>query len=216
MKNEDIIQEIGILGGGGQADEIESFLDAGVRVQFRALDCEYLDTRNPVHIDIANPTKQQQQLPVIPAIGAPLIRKKLVTVWSGSNYEAIVHRSAVVDTSAAIGEGVVVAPGSIVTTGVSIGSYSIINVGATISHNCSLGEYATIGPGVHLGGNVTLGEGVFIGIGAVVKNGVAIASGVVIGAGAAVLHDITEENAVYAGVPARKIGQNDSWLSGVR
>lgn len=216
MKYDGSIQHIGILGSGGQADELESYLGSNMIVKFRALTSQFVDRMRPEQIDIMAPSEQQKRMPVIAAVGAPYVRRKLVNEWPGTEYEIVISKDSIINPTTKIGRGTIIAPGVITTTGVEIGDHSIINVGATISHNCSLGEYSTVGPGVHLAGNVMLGTGSFIGIGAVIKNGIRIASGVVVGAGAVVINDILEENAIYAGVPAKKIGQNSDWLSEVR
>lgn len=217
MENSKIVQSIGILGAGGQADELVSFLDTkSCRVSFYALSKEFVDVSNKQEIDIKNPSADQENTPVIAAVGAPLLRKELVLTWQGDKFTTVIANNVNIDKTVTVGSGSIIAPGVIATTGITIGKHSIINVATTIGHGSFLGNFSTLGPGVHLAGNVKLGDGVFVGIGAVIKNNIHIASGVVIGAGAVVIHDITEENAVYAGVPARKIGQNSDWLSEVR
>jgi len=204
-------RRIGILGAGGQADELESFLDKNTHAAFRAVTSEYVKEGLA---DIENPG-DLKDLPVISAAGSPRLRKSLVEKWPGRDFVTVIAGDSSVADSVTIGEGCLVAPGAVVTTSVNIGEHSIINVGATVSHDCRLGAYTTVSPGAHVAGRVQLGDGVFVGIGAVIKNGLKIAPGVVIGAGAVVLKDITEENAVYAGVPAEKIGQNEGWLEEV-
>lgn len=205
--------EIGILGSGGQADEAESYTSRAVG--FRALNEQYIDTENTSHINILTPTEYQKITPVVAAIGAPEIRRKMVEDWPGEEFATIKEETAYVDKSVEIGDGVIIAPRAVITTNVKIGDHSIINVAATISHNSELGPYSTIGPGAHIAGNVKLGAGAFIGIGATVSNGLEIAEGVVVGAGAVVVDNVTEANAVVVGVPARVIKINEGWLSEV-
>ena len=205
-------QRIGILGAGGQADEVQSFLGKNKSVAFKAVTREYVDAGM---IDVENPQDGYKEVPVIAAIGAPKIRKDLVKAWPGNTYATVVSEKVSISKSASIGEGCLIAPGTVITTNVEVGPHSIINIGATINHDCKLGEFVTVSPGAHIAGKVQLGDGVFVGIGAVIKNDVTIADGVVVGAGAVVLKDITEENSIYAGVPAVKIGQNKDWLEKV-
>ena len=202
--------EIGILGSGGQADEAESYTSRAVG--FRALNEQYIDTENPAHINILTPNEYQKITPVVAAIGAPEIRRKMVEDWPGEEFAIIREETAYVDNSAEIGEGVIIAPRAVITTNVKIGEHSIINVAATISHNTELGAYSTVGPGAHIAGNVKIGAGVFIGIGATISNGLEIADGVVVGAGAVVVNSISEPNAVVVGTPARIIKINEGWL----
>lgn len=201
---------IGLLGSGGQADEITSYLE-DVEVGFRAVDSEYLDPSDHDLIDIRS--KEQTRLPVVVAVGAPALKKKMVDTWPGTTYFSLVSERAYVDDGTRVGEGAVVAPGATVTTNVAIGKHALINIGVTVSHDCKIGDFVTISPGVHIAGKVTIGDGVFIGIGASVSNGVTIASGSVIGAGAVVLEDVTEENSIVVGVPAKTVKRNEGWLS---
>lgn len=203
---------IGMLGGGGQAREIQATCNASdTDVAFLALSPEYIRDEQ-FEIDIAAPNDDQKHLPVIAAVGSPLVRKMLTDVWPGQRFATIIDNSALIGSRAEIGEGVFIAPGAILTTDIKIGQHTLINVGVTIGHDVQIGNYVTISPGVNIGGNVKISDGVFIGMGAVIKNGISLASGVVIGAGAVVLNSIEEENAVYVGVPAHKVGQNESWL----
>lgn len=200
------MREVGIIGSGGQADEIESYL--GRPSLFRAVDKEFAVGEL---VDVSDPTEEQKATPIVVAVGAPLIRKELVGRWKGSSFDTLVVADKV-DSSLVIGKGSIIAPGCIVTTNVFVGNHTLVNIGVTLSHNTRVGDYVTISPGVNIAGNVQIGDGVFIGIGATISNGVTLASGVVVGAGAVVLKSIEEENSVHAGVPASKIGQNESWL----
>ena len=205
---------IGLLGAGGQAREVEAFCRAqGKDIAFTAVSGDYIDRSDPKQIDIKQPSDEQERVAVIAAVGSAALRKQLIETWPGSEYATVLTPESYIDPSSSVDVGSLVAPGAVITTNVRIGKHVIINIGVTVSHDCELGDYSTLSPGAHLAGAVTIGEGVFVGIGATVKNGARIADGVVIGAGAVVLNDIDEENAVYAGVPAKKIGQNDGWLS---
>lgn len=199
----------GIIGSGGQADETESYAPEN-SVAFRAVDQAYLN--KVATVDVNSPSKEQEAIPVVAALGAPGIRREMVGKWPGSEYVNVISDHAVIDKTATLLQGCIIAPLAVVTTNVEIGEHVLINVGATVSHDSRIGDYATISPGANIAGNVVLGKGVFIGIGATVSNGIKIADGVVVGAGAVVIRDIEEENAAYAGVPAKKINQNEGWL----
>lgn len=206
--------EVGILGAGGQSDEVEAYL--GKRASFKAVDKSYLlpETKGVV-IAVDEPSEHQILTPVVAAVGAPAVRKALVLRWPGDKYQSAISSKAVVDESTVIHPGCIIAHQAVITTNVNVGRHTIINVGATIGHDCSFGEYVTIGPGANIGGNVSLGDGVFVGIGATIKNDLNIAEGVVVGAGAVVIKDIVEPNSVYVGVPARIVSRNEGWLSEV-
>lgn len=204
--------KIGLLGSGGQADEVESYLADIDEVVFRAVSKDYLDSSNPKLIDIDKPN-DNQTLEVVAALGAPGLRKKMVDNWSGQKYAKVISELAYINKKAEIGDGSIIAPGAIITTNAKIGEHVIVNISATISHDAKIGNFVTISPGAHIAGRVTIGDGVFIGIGAVISNDVKIADGCVVGAGAVVLDDITAENSVVVGIPAKVVKQNSSWLS---
>lgn len=201
-------EKIGIIGSGGHADEAVSYTDK--TVDFHAVDEKYRTERATVSIGEPG---DKSEVPVHIAVGAPALRRYLEQKWPGEKYEKIISEHAIVDETAEIGDGSLIAPRSVITTNVKIGRHVIMNVASTIQHNSSVGDFTTIGPGVNIGGNVTVGSGVFIGIGANISNNLHIADGVVIGAGATLLGDADIENGVYVGTPAVMIKQNEDWLN---
>lgn len=205
------MEKIGILGKGGQADEAESYLKDS-EVEFNAISSEYFDSSNARQVDILQPSEYQEALPVVAAIGAPAIRRKMVEEWKGERFKTIVAELSYIDKTVTIGEGGIIAPRAVITTNVEIGSHAIINVAASISHNSKLGDFVTVSPGAHIGGNVEIGNGAFIGIGAIITNNVIIAEGCVVGAGAVVINSIETPNSVVVGTPAKTIRINEDWL----
>ena len=198
---------IGILGNGGQAREVESYLTTET-VDFRAVTAEH---RTGSLIDVTAPSAEFVDLPVVAAVGAPGLRRTLVQLWPGTRYHEVVAPSAYIGSEVRRGVGGVIAPGAVLTTSISLGDHVLINVGATIAHDTAIGDFATISPGAHLGGHCTLGRGVVIGIGATLRDGVTLADGVFVGAGAVVLHDVLEPNVVVVGNPARALSANSGW-----
>lgn len=205
-----MITGFGLLGAGAQADEIAAFASPEPIV-FRAVDREYLRAEEADVIDIANPPIELRAMAVVGAVGAPALRRDMVTTWPGSRFHTIVAPTAWIAPSASIGEGSIIAPGCVISTSVVIGEHCLVNLGATISHDTSVGEFTTVSPGVHIAGHCVIGSGVFLGVGAVVSNRISIVDGTVVGAGAVVVDDITEVG-VYVGVPARRIPNTEGWL----
>lgn len=203
------IEKYGIIGAGGQARETISF-ETTKDLAFVALNREYISQEN--EIDILTPNEDQRETPVIAAVGAPAVKRKLVESWSGDSFTNVISPDAYVDKTVLIGEGCIVSPRAVLTTDVIIGNHVLINIATTISHDCVIGDYVTISPGVHVGGRVQIGKGAFIGIGSVISNDVKIADGVVVGAGAVVVDDADVENGVYVGVPAKLIKTNEGWM----
>ena len=202
---------VGLLGAGGQAREVASYLPPGTKL-FWAVSPDYLDAAERDQVDITSPSPTARNSQVVGAVGPPALRRDLIAAWPGDRFVTVVSPAAYVDPSCTIGAGTVIAPGAVLTVDVVVGEHCLVNVGATLSHDVHLASFVTIGPGAHIAGRVSLGDGVFVGIGANISNDVTIASGVVVGAGATVLADVTTPNAVVAGVPASVVKVRDGWL----
>lgn len=201
---------IGLLGAGGQAAEIVDYISPEAPA-FYAVEERFLPQSPPGSIDIDAPGTDNARVPVVIAVGAPLLKAELVGRWPGEAFASVVHPTSYVAPSALIGRGCVIAPLAAVGTRTTVGDHVLVNLGATVSHDIAIGDFVTISPGAHVGGNSTIGAGAFVGIGAAVRNGVNIAPGSVVGAGAVVVAD-TVENGVYAGVPARLVSIREEWL----
>ena len=116
----------------------------------------------------------------------------------------VIHPSASISATARYGKGNFIAANVSVNALAVINDYCILNTGCIVEHECRIGTSVHLAPGSVLAGNVEIGENTFIGANAVIKQGIKIGRNAVIGAGAVVLNDI-EDNAVYAGNPAKKI-----------
>lgn len=86
------------------------------------------------------------------------------------DFQPGVHETAVVDTSAQLGEGVYIGPGSVVEAGVVIGE------GSYIGPRCVLRRGASLGAGARLEAAVTIAEDVSIGARILVQSGAVIGS----------------------------------------
>lgn len=122
----------------------------------------------------------------------------------GFRFATVIHPSAVVDSTARIGQGAQVMAGAIVQVNAVIGENAIINSGAVIEHDCILERHVHAASGAILAGQVTVGEGSHIGAGAVVLQGRTLGRHVTVGAGACVISDIGE-GATAVGIPAKEI-----------
>jgi sugar O-acyltransferase (sialic acid O-acetyltransferase NeuD family) len=142
----------------------------------------------------------------IVAIGNNLARLRVAEEMGGSGvpFGNVIHRSAVVLSSAVLGAGVVVCPAAVVGSGARIGNHALINTGAVVEHDCVLGEGVSISPGVRMGGRVEIGRAAFIGVGTTLVPRVRIGAGSIVGAGSVVTRDVSPGTLVY-GVPARTV-----------
>lgn len=162
-----------------------------------------------IFLDDASENKFSADLPkkdIIIAIGDAKIREKLQNkvVNSGFNLATLIHPSAVISSSASIGEGVVVMPNATINAYAKIGRGTIINSGAVIEHECVVGEFAHICPRCAIAGAAKIGARVWLGIGSIVIQCVSIADDVFIGAGSVIVKNIGPCELAY-GSPCKKI-----------
>lgn len=115
---------------------------------------------------------------------------------------ALIHPSAVVSSTARLGQGSAVMPNAVVNADTVIGDGVIINSGAVIEHDCTVGDYSHICPNSSLAGGVAVGSLSWVGIGSAVIQGVSIGHHVTVGAGSVIIRDIAD-NKTVVGNPAR-------------
>lgn len=107
--------------------------------------------------------------------------------------------------------GLSIAP-NVFEEGLSIAHYGtiVVHANASVGKNCRIQEGVTIGATNNHHESAIIGDNCFIGSGAKIIGAITIANDVAIGAGAVVIGDITEPGTTWAGVPARKISDNNS------
>jgi sugar O-acyltransferase (sialic acid O-acetyltransferase NeuD family) len=113
----------------------------------------------------------------------------------GFAFPAVVHSSAVLEPSAAVGGGAQVFALAYLGSAAEVGFGAIVNTGAIVSHDCHIGVCAHIAPGAILAGRVRVGAGTIVGMGVTTDVGVEIGDNVRIGNAAR----------IHAHVPAGKI-----------
>lgn len=116
----------------------------------------------------------------------------------------IVHKSAIIDSTAFIGVNVMIYPGCIIDKNVTLNDGVTLNLGSIISHDSHVGNSTFIAPGATIAGFSKIGAISFIGCGSTIIDNVELCENVKIGAGALVISDITEKG-TYIGVPATRI-----------
>lgn len=96
--------------------------------------------------------------------------------------------------------------------GLSIAHYGtiVVNGNAQIGKNCRIQENVTIGATNGETKAPRIGNNVFIGSGAKIIGDIFIADDVCVGAGSVVVKDVLEKGITVAGVPAKKISNNNS------
>lgn len=104
----------------------------------------------------------------------------------------VIASSAIVASSASIGEGTILMHGSIVNSGATIGQNCIINSFALIEHDCSVGSNTHISTGALINGGAVVGSNSFIGSGAILKQGIEVGDNCLVGMGVKLRKNLSE------------------------
>lgn len=147
-------------------------------------------------------------------IGENTIRQTIARRYAGKlRFTNLIHPSATFGQwqrqEIEAKQGIIISAGVRFTNNIQVGDFSIFNQNTTIAHDVIIEEFVNVAPGACISGNVHLGARCWIGTGAVVNQGtndtkLNIGTDTMIGSGAVVVKDC-EPNAVYIGIPARKI-----------
>lgn len=142
---------------------------------------------------------------VIIAVGDVNLRKKIASdLPLETEFESLVHPSAIISDSVEMGEGSIIMAGTVLTCSIKIGKHCIIDRLSTIGHDVVIEDFFHLAPHSVLSGNTKIGTEVFIGTQAAVKENVSICNKVLIGMGTIVVKSITESG-TYIGNPAKRI-----------
>lgn len=150
--------------------------------------------------------KRNDLSPLIISIGNNQVRK-MIAEKLHVEFGIAIHPSAIISSSAKIGEGTVVMPGCIINANAVIGRHCIINTGVTIDHECVIDDFCHIAPGVNISGCTTIGKGTWIGVGSCVIQGLSIGKNCMIGAGSVVVKNVPD-NVVAFGNPCKVMKKN--------
>ena len=142
------------------------------------------------------------------SVEIPTLRMQVYQNMKAKGYffPPLIARSAIVKTSAVIGEGAQIHAGAVVQTDAVVGENAVVNTRAVVEHECVIGPHSHVATGAILCGQVTLGACVHVGAGATVRQCTTIGENVCVGAGAVVTAAI-DASGIYYGVPARKNGE---------
>jgi UDP-N-acetylbacillosamine N-acetyltransferase len=206
------LRKILIAGAGGHARVVASILahDAGVTlvgVADRTADHfgEQIGTTKVVAtLDDRDDWRRLGVDAVALAIGDNRTRLALFEELERDGWEiaSAIHPSAIIESNATLGRGVVVCAGAVVAAEVVVGENSLLNTRSIIDHECRIGRHVHIGPGSVLAGRVTVGEQTFVGAGCTVRDRIKIGARALIGCGSVVVEDVAD-NVVAFGTPAR-------------
>lgn len=210
------MNRIGIFGTSGMAREAGDIAwELGLEPVYVARDQSELDAWVfPGQVVLESDVNRYQGLDYVIGIGDNDIRQRIAQRYTGRlSFTNLIHPSA----SFGLGQrelieakrGIIVCAGVRFTNNIQVGDFCIFNLNATISHDVVIDEFVYVAPGAHITGNVHLEPRAWIGIGVAINQGNEslkrrIGAGTTIGSGAVVVRD-SESNAIYAGIPARRI-----------
>ena len=210
------MKAIGIFGASGFAREVADIVDAlGMRAICIARDrAERDEWAFPGEVMLESEIERYPDMAFTIGVGENAVRARIAErVGSRAGFTTLIHPSATFGTGQRevieAGAGIIVCAGVRFTNNIRVGDFSIFNLNATVGHDVIVDEFVNLAPGVAISGNVHLGAGSMIGTGAAVNQGtpsakLIIGARTVVGSGAVVVKDC-DEDAVYVGIPARRI-----------
>ena len=142
----------------------------------------------------------------VSAIGDNRARAGIVAraVSLGWRPATLVHPSAVLDRSVAIGAGSFIGPLVVAAWAARIGAHVVIDSHVSIGHNAVLMDFSEVFGGARINGNCQIGEFALIGCNATLLPGTLVGRGAVVGANS-LAHGIVDPDATVVGAPARVI-----------
>lgn len=138
------------------------------------------------------------------AIGIPGVRRRVAErlLARGAEFLSLVHPTAVVAATAAIGTGSIICPHAIVSDAARLDRFTLLNYHASVAHDAATGAFAVFSPYATLGGGASVGEDAFLGLHASVGPGIAVGERSKVAANSCALADVPPDSLVH-GVPGR-------------
>jgi sugar O-acyltransferase (sialic acid O-acetyltransferase NeuD family) len=206
----------GIFGTSGMARETGDIAcELGLQPIYVARDQIELDAwAYPWDVVLEKDVERFRDIEFAIGIGDNAVRRKVAQRFAGQlRFTNLIHPSAtfgkgqrsIIEAQ----QGIIVCAGVRFTNNIQIGGFGIFNLNVTISHDVVIGDFVYIAPGAHITGNVRIENGCWIGAGAVINQGnshakLQIGTGTIVGSGA-VVNKNCDPNAVYVGIPAKRI-----------
>jgi sugar O-acyltransferase (sialic acid O-acetyltransferase NeuD family) len=138
------------------------------------------------------------------AIGIPGVRRRVAEglLARGAAFLSLVHPTAIVASTAAVGVGSVVCPYAIVSDSCRLGRFTLLNYHSSLGHDASTGDYAVFSPYAALAGGARADDDVFLGMHATVGPGRTVGQRTKVSANSCALVDVPADSLVH-GVPGR-------------
>lgn len=146
---------------------------------------------------------------IVIASGEPAVRKKIYekTKILGFKFAKVIDPSAIISSTAILGEGVIITSNCIIASSAEIGNNVAINVKSIVGHDIKISNNVVLSSMVNIGGSCFIGESTYLGMGCLIKEGLEIGDQVIIGMGSVVHNDISSEM-IALGNPARPMRRN--------
>jgi sugar O-acyltransferase (sialic acid O-acetyltransferase NeuD family) len=140
------------------------------------------------------------------AISKPASKLKLAESLRGrgAKFGTFIHRTALVEKSAELGEGCIICPKVVVSCRAKLGDFVSLNIASSVGHDARLGTATTLSAHADVTGHAVLGTGVFMGSHAVVLPKVKVGDYATIAAGSVAIRNVQPEKTVI-GVPAKRL-----------
>jgi sugar O-acyltransferase (sialic acid O-acetyltransferase NeuD family) len=121
-------------------------------------------------------------------------------------YATIVHPTASVGTTCAVGPGSVLLAHVDLTADVIVGRHVVVMPQVVLTHGVRIDDFATLASGVRLGGACHVRRGAYIGSGACLREGTTVGERAMVGMGSVVTRNVPAER-LWFGVPARDVSR---------
>jgi sugar O-acyltransferase (sialic acid O-acetyltransferase NeuD family) len=206
------VRRILIVGAGGFGREVlqwarDSWPSASDRITgFLSADAHVLDGCDCGIRIVGSPDSHRPMVGDVHllAIGVPYARRRVAEslIARGAEFLTLVHPTAIVASSAQIGEGSIICPYSIVSDSARLGRFVAMNYHTSLGHDASAGDFAVLSPYATLGGHAHIEQDVFLGLHASVGPGKTVGARSKVSANSCVLANVPEDSLVF-GVPGR-------------
>jgi sugar O-acyltransferase (sialic acid O-acetyltransferase NeuD family) len=206
------VSRIIIVGAGGFGREVlqwarDAWPEASSRIAgFLSAESDRLNRHDCGLEMIADPDRYKPQRgdALLLAIGIPVVRRQVAESLRSreATFLTLIHPTAIVAPTAAIGEGVIICPYAIVSDAAQVSAFVLMNYHSSLGHDASAGDYSVLSPYATLGGNAHIGEDVFMGLHASVGPGRRIGDRSKVSANSCALSDAPPESIIY-GAPGR-------------
>jgi sugar O-acyltransferase (sialic acid O-acetyltransferase NeuD family) len=121
-------------------------------------------------------------------------------------YATVLHPTATVGTTCAVGPGSVLLAHVDLTADVVVGRHVVVMPQVVLTHNVRIDDYATLASGVRLGGGCHVRTGAYIGSGACLREATTVGEWAMVGMGSVVTRDVPAER-LWFGAPARDVAR---------